>query len=41
MIEYFNTDEKDIINLLVLDILKQDKNYQDLINKNKSKNDLQ
>jgi len=35
MIEYFNNDEKDIINLLVLDILKQDKNYQNLLNKNK------
>lgn len=31
MIKYFENNDKDLIKLLVLDILKQDKNYQELL----------
>ena len=39
MIKYFDNNEKDLIRLLVLDILKQDKNYQEFITSLKTKND--
>ena len=39
MIKYFDDNEKDLIRLLVLDILKQDGNYQELITSLETKSD--
>jgi len=33
MIEYFGTNDKDLVQLLVPDILKQDEKYQELLKK--------
>ena len=34
MLEYFGNDDKNLMVLLVLDVLKQDKNYQKLLKQN-------